>query len=540
MVDAERAARTDLTQVLLAAARRLAESIDPERVYDGFHEVLEEVIPHDGVVVSSFDPGEGLIRCEYAWVEGARIDESTLPPLPLNRDGGGMQSRVILTGEALLANDVAERVQQSTGTYYNVDREGRIAKIPETGSAGTSAAMMVPVKEYGAVVGVVQLMRDLGAYTQPDLELFGALVGLMHAAVRNARLQVDRVQLEASAAAERARADEREQAAAVLDLVGDGIILVDPGGVIAFSNDAADAVTGVNLRERLAADVFGAWESLAAAVPIAPDVSATRSTTLPVSVNGRELWLSFVAVDSVEGVVYAFRDLTGERQFDQEKRDFVATISHELRTPTAGVYGAARTLLRTDVELTAEQRADLLDLIAVQADRLSQIINDLLLAANLDHRQVPVSQESLDIAELVERTLEVVAHPEVAVAAPDEPYVLGDRDRIQQILVNLIDNAFKYGRPPVVVDIAPCADTFAVAVRDEGPGIPIEERGRIFEKFYRSDPELTRNPGGTGLGLYIARELAERMGGTLDVGSASGEGTVFVLTLRRHHRRPVA
>lgn len=540
MVDAERAARTDLTQVLLAAARRLAESIDPERVYDGFHEVLEEVIPHDGVVVSSFDPGEGLIRCEYAWVEGARIDESTLPPLPLNRDGGGMQSRVILTGEALLANDVAERVQQSTGTYYNVDREGRIAKIPETGSAGTSAAMMVPVKEYGAVVGVVQLMRDLGAYTQPDLELFGALVGLMHAAVRNARLQVDRVQLEASAAAERARADEREQAAAVLDLVGDGIILVDPGGVIAFSNDAADAVTGVNLRERLAADVFGAWESLAAAVPIAPDVSATRSTTLPVSVNGRELWLSFVAVDSAEGVVYAFRDLTGERQFDQEKRDFVATISHELRTPTAGVYGAARTLLRTDVELTAEQRADLLDLIAVQADRLSQIINDLLLAANLDHRQVPVSQESLDIAELVERTLEVVAHPEVAVAAPDEPYVLGDRDRIQQILVNLIDNAFKYGRPPVVVDIAPCADTFAVAVRDEGPGIPIEERGRIFEKFYRSDPELTRNPGGTGLGLYIARELAERMGGTLDVGSASGEGTVFVLTLRRHHRRPVA
>jgi PAS domain-containing protein len=348
------AAGSELTQVLLAAARRLAESIDPERVYDSFHELLEEVVPHDGVVVSSFDHDEGLIRCEYAWVEGARIDESTLPPLPLNPEGGGMQSRVIVTGEPLLANDVAERVKQAGGTYYNVDREGQIEKIPDAGPARTSAAMMVPVKHEGAVVGVVQLMRDRGAYTERDLELFGALVGLMHAAVRNVRLQVERARLEAIAAGERARADEREQAARVLELVGDGIILVDRDGVIAFSNHAAHAVTGAELRGHRAADVFG--ESAVAAIPIASDVGAARSTTLPVSIKDRELWLSFVAVQSTEGVVYAFRDLTSERQFDEEKRDFVATISHELRTPMTGVYGAAQTLLRTDVDLSAEQR----------------------------------------------------------------------------------------------------------------------------------------------------------------------------------------
>src|SRR5439155_5362268 len=121
-------------------------------------------------------------------------------------------------------------------------------KIAEAGPARTSAAMMVPVKHGGAVVGVVQLMRDRGLYTQRDLELFGALVGLMHAAVRNARLQVERAHLEAVAAGERARADEREQAARVLELVGDGIMLVDRDGVITFSNRAADAVTGVELR----------------------------------------------------------------------------------------------------------------------------------------------------------------------------------------------------------------------------------------------------------------------------------------------------
>ena len=527
-------AGTDLTQVLLAAARRLAESLDPERVYDTFHELLDEVVPHDGVVVSSFDADEGLIRCEYAWVEGARIDESTLPRLPLNREGGGMQSQVIVTGEPLLANDVAERVQQPGGTYYNVDRKGRVAKISDAGPARTSAAMMAPIKHAGAVVGVVQLMRDRGAYTQRQLELFSALVGLMQAAVHNARLQSERAHLEAVAAAERARADEREQAARVLELVGDGIVLVDRDGVIAFSNSTADALTGVKLYGRPAADVFEAWHSVAAAVPVARDVGAAHPMTLPVSVNDRELWLSFVAVESAEGVVYAFRDLTGERQFDEEKRDFVATISHELRTPMTGVYGAALTLLRTDIDLTVEQRGDLLQLIAVQAERLNQIIDDLLLATSLDRRLVQLSRDRIDIAELLPRTLQVVAHPDIAITAPDHPYVLGDRDRIQQILVNLLDNAFKYGLPPITVDVAPAGDTFAITVHDSGTGIPHEEQERIFEKFYRSDPDLARAPSGTGLGLYIARELAERMDGRLDVHSTPGQGTAFVLTLPRH------
>ena len=531
VTDAGAAAGTDLAQVLLAAARRLAESIDPERVYDSFHELLDEVIPHDGVVVSSFDADEGLIRCEYAWVEGARIDATQLPRLPLNREGEGMQSQVILTGEPLLANDVAERVQRPGGTYYNVGRSGRVTKIPDSGPARTSAAMMVPFKDEGAVVGVVQLMRDLGAYSQDDLKVFSALVGLMHAAVRNARLQIERARLEARAAADRARAIEREQAARVLELVGDGIILVNREGTIAFSNHAADAMTGLMLRGRRAADAFGRWEAIVAAIPIAHEVGATRSMTLPVSVNERELWLSFVAVESAEDVVYAFRDLTAERQFDGEKRDFVATVSHELRTPMAGVYGAAQTLLRTDVDLNVEQRTELLQLIAVQAERLSQIINDLLLATSLDHRQLQVSHERVDVDELLQRTLDVVGRRDVKMGVRHKSYVLGDRDRIQQILVNLLDNASKYGDPPVTVDVTPAGEAIAIAVSDSGPGIPREEQQRIFEKFYRSDPELIRAPSGTGLGLYIARELAERMGGTLEVRSGADVGTTFTLAL---------
>jgi signal transduction histidine kinase len=394
--------------------------------------------------------------------------------------------------------------------------------------------MMVPIKQDGAVIGVVQLMRDRGLYAQRELELFSALVGLMHSAVRNARLQAERAQLEAIAAVERARADEREQAVRVLELVGDGIILVDRDGVIAFSNRAADAVTGVELRDRSAGDVFGEWQSVVEAVPVAREVGAAGSTTLPVSVHDRELWLSFVAVESAEGgVVYAFRDLTGERQLDEEKRDFVATISHELRTPMTGVYGAAQTLLRSDVELSAARRGELLQLIVGQAERLNQIVDDLLLATSLDHHRLQLSQEQVDIGELVRRTLEMLARTEVDITDPDHPSIFGDRDRIQQILVNLLDNAFKYGQPPVTVTIAPTGDAVAVTVRDAGAGVPREEQERIFEKFYRSDPKLTRAPSGTGLGLYIARELAVRMGGTLDIRSTRGAGTAFVLTLPR-------
>ena len=197
--------KAEVAELLLEASRQLGETLEPERIYDRFHDLLAGVIPHDGVVVSSYDEQDGIIRCDYAWVEGNRLDPATLPPLPLNRRGGGMQSRVILTGESLLANDVPERVQEPGGTYYNVDREGAIRKLPESGRAGTQAAMMVPVKHERRVVGVVQLMTDRQEYTPEQLEVFEGLVAQLAAAVRNAHLQKERRRLEAGEAAESRR-----------------------------------------------------------------------------------------------------------------------------------------------------------------------------------------------------------------------------------------------------------------------------------------------------------------------------------------------
>src|ERR671928_1537046 len=192
---AELVREAEKARLLLEAARQLGETLEPERVYTCFRELLADVIEYDGVVVSSYEPADGLIRCDYAWSDGEQLDASRLPPLPLNREGHGMQSRVIVTGEALLFNDVPDLVRHEPGVYYDVDREGTMRKIPETGPPKTRAAMMVPVKHEGAVVGVVQLMTDRAEYSAEQLELVEGLVGQMAAAVRNARLQKERRRL---------------------------------------------------------------------------------------------------------------------------------------------------------------------------------------------------------------------------------------------------------------------------------------------------------------------------------------------------------
>jgi two-component system, OmpR family, phosphate regulon sensor histidine kinase PhoR len=523
-------------RLLLDAARYLGESLEPERVYDRFRELLADVVEHDGVVVSSCD--DDLIRCDYAWSDGVRLDESKLPPLRLNREGHGMQSRVILSGEPLVFNDVADVVEHEPGTYYDVDREGKMRKIPDTGPPKTRAALMVPVKLEGSVLGVVQIMSDRAQYSTEELELVEGLVSQMAAAVRNARLQKERRRLEAAEAAARAVAAEREQAAYVLDAVGDGIFLLDDRGVVRLWNREAELLTGSSTDQvvgQSADAAFEGWQALVGRIPVAESGATPRAVTLPVAVGGRDLWLSFVAVRGAAGVVYAFRDLTSERRLEEEKTDLVATISHELRTPLAAVYGAAQTLLGRD-DLTDDRRRQLLQMIAAQASRLSTITESVLLTSRLDRGDVAVERESVDVAELARATVEAMRPqlPEsVSLELVPTVNAAGDADRIQQVLVNLLDNAVKYGGgSPVTVRVDPVDGVVRLSVQDEGPGLSPAEQARVFEKFYRAGPQLTRT-GGTGLGLYISRELARRMGGRLDVRSEVGAGTTFVLELPR-------
>jgi PAS domain S-box-containing protein len=533
--------------LVLEAARYLGETLDPERVFDRFEELLGRAVQHDGVVVSAYDEQERTIRCDYALVDGAKLDPGAFPQLELNPHGEGMQSRVIRSGESLVVNDVADVVSTHSGTYYTVSGEGEFRRLPESGPPPTKAALMVPVKHEGRVVGVVQVMSDRQRYSEADLELVEALVGVMAASVRNARLfraaeaeVAARKEAETAEATARAVATEREQAARVLDAVGEGIFLVDREGVVRLWNRAAERLVGLAAAEicdEHVAEKFPSWEAVSAQVSVAEPGEGPRSVTVPVELRGGESWLSFVAVRSQEGIVYAFRDQTSEQRLEEAKREFVSIVAHELRTPLTAVLGAAQTLLARDLE--PEHSRALLAMIASEGERLAHITDQLLVASRLDRGELVVEQEPVDVARVARETVEAMrsALPDgVSLevdAAGGAITASADEDRTRQILVNLIDNAVKYSPDggPVAVFVGRDGQTVRLVVSDRGLGIPPAEQTRIFEKFYRADPNLARSPGGTGLGLYISRELAARMHGRIGVESTPGRGSRFTVEL---------
>jgi two-component system, OmpR family, phosphate regulon sensor histidine kinase PhoR len=342
--------------------------------------------------------------------------------------------------------------------------------------------------------------------------------------------------------AEQRRALERH--ARVLDHVGDGVFLVDDDGLVQLWNPAAAAITGLEPESvvgRRAEEAIPGWDAIAPLVPVAasPGAPERPPDAFPVDLEGRELWLSVSAVRFAEGTVYAFRDLTAERAVDELKREFLATASHELRTPLAAIYGAAVTLRRRDLELDEDNRDRLLNVIAQESDRLARILKEILVADHLDSGRLRVSPTRLNAVEAATAVVEaarVIAPPGVSIefqADGDVSAIAADPEHLRQILVNLVDNAVKYspdgGR--VSVQIEDRGPTVRFVVSDEGIGIPHNEQSRVFDKFYRLDPNLTRGVGGTGLGLYICRELVRRMAGRISVVSSPGQGSTFLVDL---------
>jgi PAS domain S-box-containing protein len=319
---------------------------------------------------------------------------------------------------------------------------------------------------------------------------------------------------------------------------------VDDGGVVQLWNPAAAAITGLTPEAvvgRPAESAIPGWGAIARVVHVAasPGDRDGAFEAFPVELDGRELWLSVSGVRFGDATVYAFRDLTAERAIDELKREFLATASHELRTPLAAIYGAAMTLRRRDVEVNEEDRDRLLGVIAHESDRLARIVNEILVADHLDSGRLRIDATGLDplkTATEVVNAARVVAPESVAIeleADADMPAVTADREHLRQVLVNLVDNAVKYspdgGR--VIVRIEDRGPSVRFSVSDEGIGIPPNQQTRVFDKFYRLDPDLTRGVGGTGLGLYICRELVRRMSGGISLVSSPGEGSTFIVDL---------
>jgi two-component system, OmpR family, phosphate regulon sensor histidine kinase PhoR len=335
---------------------------------------------------------------------------------------------------------------------------------------------------------------------------------------------------------------QREQAARVLSHLGEGVFLVDSSGVIRLWNAAAETVTGLPAREicgMRAEEALPGWSSIATRIPTSDPDERSRPETIPVGLRGRELWLSIAGVELGDGTVYAFRDATSEHRLEAIRAEFVATVSHELRTPLAALHGAAVTLTERGRLLPPETRKTLLAMIAAQSKRLASLVEDILLAGQLDAGSLRVEREPFNAAAVARAAVDEARQRAATKAmlristSDDLPRVLGDEGRTHQVLANLIDNAVKYSPAGSRVDVEVQREEGRVrfSVRDRGPGIPPAEQEHVFEKFYRLDPDHQHGVGGSGLGLYICRQLVSSMQGRIWVEPAPQLGSIFAFDL---------
>jgi signal transduction histidine kinase len=392
------------------------------------------------------------------------------------------------------------------------------------------------VARSGRRLGALTLVAGMGrSYDEDDLGWAQALAGLLGAAIEKAHLHEE----------VEARADARR----VLENVGEGVFLVDQEGIVRSWNPAAEAITGLKAAELVGAEassVIPGWSEIAR-ISVVGSHEAAPVEAVPLEMESSEQWIAISAVRFLDGTVYAFHDITEAHRLDQLQSEFTATASHELRTPLAAVYGAAQTLLRHDFALDEAGRDRFIHMIVEESERLGRIVNQILLANQLDVGRMDLETEPFDANDLLNRVAEATRvhtpeHIEIDVDLADpDLLVTADRDKVRQILLNLVENAIKYSPDGGNIELG--AESVGSGVRfhvlDEGLGIPAEERTRIFDKFYRLDPDMTQGVGGTGLGLYICAGLVTRMAGRIwvEAGREGGSAFFFELPQARAYRQ---
>ncbi|HWE24149.1 MAG TPA: ATP-binding protein [Myxococcales bacterium] len=245
--------------------------------------------------------------------------------------------------------------------------------------------------------------------------------------------------------------------------------------------------------------------------------------------------LATISPISDRRAIAVLRDLTEQKRMEAVRRDFIANASHELRTPVAAISGAVETLLSSGQMLDASAR-QFVEMIARHAERLSRLTRELLDLSRLEAGDIRLELGPVELAPLCVAALDLVRaradekRITLGFDGPPRLRAIGDRRALEQILVNLLDNAVKYtpdgGRVTVLADSN--ASSVVLSVLDTGPGIEPRHRARIFERFYRADPGRSREDGGTGLGLAIVKHLAQAQGGQVGVESGQGGSRFWV------------
>ncbi|MBT9176873.1 MAG: Sensor histidine kinase WalK [Firmicutes bacterium] len=338
--------------------------------------------------------------------------------------------------------------------------------------------------------------------------------------------------------------NDKTKLEAILTQMTNGVIAVDTHGHIIHANIRARDMLGITPETSSAAilEVLNLGDIARLLQGSGPKVAETELKA-PYTIAVRAYAAPFHSADGeVSGGIIVLQDITEEARLAQMRREFVANVSHELKTPLTTIKGYAETLLSGALD-TKDVAASFLSTISEEADRMDRLIKDLLTLSALDFQQARLTMRPTLLDELI---LDVA--DKLAFAAQkrnlrfrtdfleEVPAVMANADKVEQVLINIMSNAIKYTHEgsDITVSVMAVGDMVRVGIKDQGPGIPKEDQPRIFERFYRVDKARARELGGTGLGLAIAKQIVEAHGGWIGLESAPNQGTEIYFFLPRH------
>lgn len=422
-----------------------------------------------------------------------------------------------------------------------LDRKMRL--VAQAAGMGLHQVIALPMAVGNDLVGVVYIFRAHGArFASNEVRLLQSFADQAAIAVHNARLY-EQV------------ATEKQRLDAILRHSADGIMILNPDLTIESINLALARMTGWSVENARGAshDEVIRWaqresrldieEAIAGGWPlheqsmlyVEGDLRHASDSTLSVGITYAPL---FNERGELRNIIGNVRDITRFREAEEAKTTFISVISHELKTPVSVIKGYASTLNRDDVEWDRDTVLRGLDVIDEEADKLTDLIDNLLDASRLQLGTFSLDFGPVSLPHSAERAAEkfrtqAPAHTIVVEFPEDFPVIQGDERRLGQVLANLLSNAIKYSPEGSTITVSgePIADGVRVSVRDEGVGLAPGHENVIFERFYRIDNALTRETQGAGLGLYIVRSIVEAHGGRIWAESEAGKGTTFSFEL---------
>jgi len=350
---------------------------------------------------------------------------------------------------------------------------------------------------------------------------------------------------------------EKDYLQTLLSGIMEGVLVVDARGRILMVNRALRQLLSLpsHVEDRTPLEIIRNAELEEALRKVLQDGgNTTLELSLP-SPDGKTFEVNVVGIspspeggvkeeEGRRGVIAVFHDITRLKELEKIRRDFVANVSHELRTPLTTIKGYAETLL--EGALKEEVASQFVQVIKRHSDRLEKIVEDLLILSKIESKEFQLRIESLSVSDLIGDVLDFLRESlnkkKISVSVGEIPPALlvhGDRQYLEQVLINLVDNGIKYGHEGgrIVISATERDETeVEISVKDDGIGIPKEDLPRVFERFYRVDKGRSHELGGTGLGLSIVKHIVQAHRGRIWVESQLGEGSTFYFTLPIHRK----